>query len=91
VIAKYLNPKQILTNEVLFFLLIDCWSLPSLRVGVMCGGVILYKVVVNKTIVSIVSCDRGSSGLMDGWILGGGDRAPARGPRFGLIVLLVVA
>jgi hypothetical protein len=24
---------------------------------------------------------------MDGWILGGGDRAPARGPRFGLIVL----
>jgi hypothetical protein len=23
---------------------------------------------------------------MDGWILGGGDRAPARGPRFGLIV-----
>jgi hypothetical protein len=25
---------------------------------------------------------------MDGWILGGGDRVPARGPRFGLIVLL---
>jgi hypothetical protein len=24
---------------------------------------------------------------MDGWILGGGDRASARGPRFGLIVL----
>jgi hypothetical protein len=24
---------------------------------------------------------------IDGWILGGGDRAPARGPRFGLIVL----
>jgi hypothetical protein len=24
---------------------------------------------------------------LDGWILGGGDRAPARGPRFGLIVL----
>jgi hypothetical protein len=24
---------------------------------------------------------------MDGWILGGGDRAPAREPRFGLIVL----
>jgi hypothetical protein len=23
----------------------------------------------------------------NGWILGGGDRAPARGPRFGLIVL----
>jgi hypothetical protein len=24
---------------------------------------------------------------MDGWILGGGDRAPAHEPRFGLIVL----
>jgi hypothetical protein len=26
---------------------------------------------------------------IDGWIMGGGDRAPARGPRFGFIVLQV--
>jgi hypothetical protein len=27
---------------------------------------------------------------LDGWILGGGDRAAARGPRFGLIVLQIL-
>jgi hypothetical protein len=42
---------------------------------------------IGRNLVELDDIKDGVLEWMDGWILGGGDRAPARGPRFELIVL----